>query len=294
MIKVSFSNIFVRFSVFFLNPLNFKYKIAKKKYNLSVECVVLFMMRKFVRYLFFIALCFPLSLFFIHEHIETKSDEDLKNGLSKLHAVSHKDLNDVTSHVQKVGKQIEEKKRQSAIKSNLPMSSRFKNTVILGDSLSEAFLDYRLLPQNIVLASRGKRTDNCDTEIQSAISLSPDKVFLSFGMNDLLYCRGNAQRFINQYKKLVTTIQKQLPDTKIYINSIIPMNENGYATDNNMRKDKAFNTALKSMCKEMHITYISNDSLIDGSGDRYERDGMHPKYAFYPLWLSHMAETAGI
>ena len=176
---------------------------------------------------------------------ETKSDEDLKNGLSKLHAVSHKDLNDVTSHVQKVGKQIEEKKRQSAIKSNLPMSSRFKNTVILGDSLSEAFLDYRLLPQNIVLASRGKRTDNCDTEIQSAISLSPDKVFLSFGMNDLLYCRGNAQRFINQYKKLVTTIQKQLPDTKIYINSIIPMNENGYATDNNMRKDKAFNTALK-------------------------------------------------
>ena len=72
------------------------------------------------------------------------------------------------------------------------------------------------------------------------------------------------------------------------------MNENGYATDHNMRKDKAFNTALKSMCKEMHITYISNDSLIDGSGDRYERDGIHPKYAFYPLWLSHMAETAGI
>ena len=43
------------------------------------------------------------------------------------------------------------------------------------------------------------------------------------------------------------------------------------------------------MCKEMHITYISNDSLIDGSGDRYERDGMHPKYAF----LSTMAFPYG-
>ena len=32
----------------------------------------------------FIALCFPLSLFFIHQHIETKSDEDLKNGLSSF------------------------------------------------------------------------------------------------------------------------------------------------------------------------------------------------------------------
>lgn len=263
-------------------------------YTFSEECVVLFMMRKLVNYLFLIALCFLLSLFFIHQHIETKSDEDLKNGLSKLHAATHKDLNDVTANVQKVGKQIEEKKRQNAIKSNLPMPSRFKNTVILGDSLSEAFLDYHLLPQNIVLASRGKRTDNCDIELQSAISLSPEKIFLSFGMNDLPYCRGNAQRFIKQYKELVTTIQKQLPDTKIYINSIIPMNERGYAEDKNMRKDKAFNTALKSMCKEMHITYINNDSLIDGSGERYERDGIHPKYAFYPLWLSYMAETAGI
>ena len=48
------------------------------KYNLSCRMRGVVYDEKFVRYLFFHRLSFPLSLFFIHQHIETKSDEDLK------------------------------------------------------------------------------------------------------------------------------------------------------------------------------------------------------------------------
>ena len=80
--------------------------------------------------------------------------------------------------------------------SSQPLSLRFQNALIMGDSLAEAFGDYQLVSSSNLLATRGRRTDNIDQEIATAISLAPRTIFLSYGMNDLEYCRGNAQRFI--------------------------------------------------------------------------------------------------
>ena len=130
----------------------------------------------------------------------------------------------------------------------------------MGDSLAEAFGDYQLVSSSNLLATRGRRTDNIDQEIATAISLAPRTIFLSYGMNDLEYCRGNAQRFIRQYKKQI----------------------------------QEFNEALKQMCEEEQITYIDNTALMDWSPAVYEIDGVHPKYSYYPIWLAHMANEAGI
>ena len=48
------------------------------------------------------------------------------------------------------------------------------------------------------------------------------------------------------------------------------------------------------LCKEMNIVYIDTTKLIDFSKDVYEKDGIHPLYPYYPVWLTHMLEVAGL
>lgn len=151
-----------------------------------------------------------------------------------------------------------------------------------------------MLPATNVLAVRGRRTDNCDDEIRSAIALAPRDIFLSYGMNDLGYCRGNSAIFIAQYEKQIKKLQKALPNANIYINSLIPTDAAARQANPVFRHYSDFNKALQKMCKKLHITYIDNTKLMDWHTATYEQDGIHPKYAYYPIWLAHMASEAGL
>lgn len=198
--------------------------------------------------------------------------------------------------VSSVNKKIEARDQRERLQklSSQPLSVRFQNSLIMGDSLAEAFQDYQLLNSSSVLAIRGRRTDNINKEIAAAITLAPRNIFLSYGMNDLEYCRGNAKRFISQYKEQIHKLKRALPDTHIYVNSLIPMDASAISKTPVYAKYKEFNKALKRMCKEEKITYIDNTTLMDWSSSVYEIDGVHPKYSYYPIWLAHMAEEAGI
>lgn len=213
--------------------------------------------------------------------------------VKKGHAVMEKLAKQSVASVDKKIAAQEQKERLQKLSSQ-PLSLRFQNALIMGDSLAEAFGDYQLVSSSNLLATRGRRTDNIDQEIATAISLAPRTIFLSYGMNDLEYCRGNAQRFIRQYKKQIHKLKEALPDTKIFINSLIPMDAAAIAQIPVYARYKEFNEALKQMCEEEQITYIDNTALMDWSPAVYEIDGVHPQYSYYPIWLAHMANEAGI
>lgn len=213
--------------------------------------------------------------------------------VKKGHAVMEKLAKQSVASVDKKIAAQEQKERLQKLSSQ-PLSLRFQNALIMGDSLAEAFGDYQLVSSSNLLATRGRRTDNIDQEIATAISLAPRTIFLSYGMNNLEYCRGNAQRFIRQYKKQIHKLKEALPDTKIFINSLIPMDAAAIAQIPVYARYKEFNEALKQMCEEEQITYIDNTALMDWSPAVYEIDGVHPKYSYYPIWLAHMANEAGI
>lgn len=215
----------------------------------------------------------------------------LVKGKTTLQQLSEKKVNGVENKIQAIKKK--EKKDQER-KTNVSYSVRFENTVIMGDSLSLAFTEYRLLNANEVVASRGKRVDQIDNDIQKVIGLSPKAVFMGYGMNDLEYVRGNVQRFIDTYKRQLGKLKKALPNTKIYVNSILPTNEKAVRKTPVYKDYATFNTALKNMCKEEHVTYIDNTKLLDWKKNVYEPDGVHPLFPYYPLWLDHMAEIAGL
>lgn len=171
---------------------------------------------------------------------------------------------------------------------------RFKNAMVLGDSIVEGLKVYQVLSQENVNSMRGKRIDNMDEQLEVAIQKQPKQLFLCYGMNDLYYRDGNVDAFIEEYENRIDEIKKALPKTEIYVNLIVPIREDTIAQSPDLQYYNEFNKALEAMCKKKKMTCIDSSYIVKNLADPYEFDGIHMKYAFYPLWAENMAKAAGI
>lgn len=174
------------------------------------------------------------------------------------------------------------------------LRKRLGSAVIVGDSVAEGFLDYEFLESDSVIAEKGLRADSAAVEIKKALDLSPTQLFLSIGLNDLEYCRGDSERFVKYYRQRILEIRKEYPDLPIYINGILPILPEAIEKKEELGQVDAFNEALKQMCEEMELTFIDSGGLLEGKEEWYQKDAIHLKAQFYPLWLAHMEETAGL
>ena len=171
---------------------------------------------------------------------------------------------------------------------------RFEGAVLVGDSVATGFLDYQILDADSIIALRGLRTDTAGKEIEKALELTPKVLFLSIGLNDLEYCRGDSGLFIRRYEERLQEIREADPDLPIYINGILPVLPEAVEKKQALADVDTFNQALKQMCIKWKLTYIDNSQLLAGHEDWYQKDAVHLKSAPYPLWLAHMEEAAGL
>lgn len=171
---------------------------------------------------------------------------------------------------------------------------RLGSAVIVGDSVAEGFLDYEFLESDSVIAEKGLRADSAAEEIKKALDLSPTQLFLSIGLNDLEYCRGDSERFVRYYRQRILEIREEYPELPIYINGILPILPEAVEKKAELGQAEAFNEALKRMCEELELTFIDSKDLLDGKEEWYQKDAIHLKAQFYPLWLNRMEETAGL
>lgn len=186
---------------------------------------------------------------------------------------------------------IREEKRGKEIYQMLPY---YENCVLLGDSIAESILDFRLLRKNNVIAKRGRCIDMIDEDIEKVFVLEPKIIYMEFGKNDILHFQGKVEPFIEIYAEKIQRIRQTLPHTCIYINSIIPMRQDVMDRLGGRKVLDAFNEGLMNMCEKYHLTFINNEILMSWKDDVFEFDGVHPKYPYYTMWMKHMASTAGV
>lgn len=234
-------------------------------------------------------LVFLAAFFFLHVLGQRSSSSRLEAGEAYLGKLETKDQSDIKEQL----KRVEKNRSLSYANTNEErMKIRFGNAVILGDSIVEGLYAYHLLDANQAIFKRGRRINNCDEEIAKAIQLSPDAIFLNYGMNDLIYFRGDAERFISAYQETIAYIKRKLPHAKIYVNSILPIDARAIASTPSFANVNAFNEALQKLCEQEKLHYIDNTMLLQNAAD-YENDGVHPKSNFYPLWLEHILKEVG-
>jgi lysophospholipase L1-like esterase len=164
-----------------------------------------------------------------------------------------------------------------------------KNEIIfLGNSITDSAEWFEVF-QNPNIKNRGIGGD--DTEgvldrLNEITESKPDKVFIMIGTNDLAYGK-SVEQIIDNYKKIVAQIKKDSPKTKIFIQSILPVDDGIHFTRPNASINK-INVALKKIAIQEKLTYLDLASLFsdkDGKLDKnYSIDGLHINGAGYQKW----------
>ena len=90
--------------------------------------------------------------------------------------------------------------------------------------------------------------------------------------------------FISQYTKIISKLQKKLPDTRIVVSLLFPV-DTSVATANRFKFVSRYNKRLVEMSKELGVEYLDSSSVFKGH-DFYGADGIHLSYSFYyNYWL---------
>lgn len=178
---------------------------------------------------------------------------------------------------------------------NVEIRQAFSGSVILGDSITESIVEYGYLDTDVVISKRGLNVGAADDQIKTAIGLNPSHIFMAFGSNDLEIYGSNSSEFISAYKTQIQKIKDALPDIPIYINCILPITDDAIAATPDLAYYPQYNEGLQNLCTEMGCTYIDNSSIVENSSENlYEPDGEHVIQDYYPKWLTHMAQEAGL
>ena len=168
--------------------------------------------------------------------------------------------------------------------------------MVIGDSTAEGLSAYGVLDPSSVIWTRGQTIQHMKDSISSAISYNPNILFLSYGANDLLSWNGNVEGYINAYSNAIDYIYSVLPNTRVCVNSILPVSDQAREKNSAYEYQEEFNTRLKELCNSKNVTFIDNSSVLNNSSDGkiYESDGVHPRPFYYKQWAYNMIIVSGI
>ncbi|WP_218975576.1 GDSL-type esterase/lipase family protein [Mesobacillus foraminis] len=163
------------------------------------------------------------------------------------------------------------------------------SVVFLGDSLVE-FFQVNEYFEGVTAINRGIKGDTTEGVLkrmkESVHDVKASKVFLLIGTNDLGIEEKEPEYIVNNIGKIVQEIRDHNPGTKIYIQSLYPVNHSDAKkidkadVGNRTNKDiTLINEGLKKLCEAEGITYIDvysnlldEDQMLDLD---YTREGLH-------------------
>lgn len=171
------------------------------------------------------------------------------------------------------------------------LSATHAAVVFVGDSITEGGLWSEWLPGVDVInrGISGNTTQDILDRMPHIVSVKPDKLFLMIGVNDLNKRLGAAVALAN-YTKLFDLIDVQLPLTKIYVQSVLPVNAGWPLIDNT--HIPTLNAALQQHAEVRGYRYVdlhSGFSDADGALQSHlTNDGIHLLAPGYRLWRSEI------
>ena len=183
----------------------------------------------------------------------------------------------------------------------------FNKIVFLGNSITQGLLRHtdKLSGNNIVNRGiSGDHTDGVLARLEEIIHYKPKAVFLLIGVNDLFEDnRSRPERtpeyVANNIFLISDIINKKSPNTKIFTQTIIPINNNQYLTEkpnieflhvdyspsineqiNEVNKILKSNLSLNII--DLHSTFLNEDLQLN---PKFSTDGVHLNDLGYQNWI---------
>ncbi len=167
-----------------------------------------------------------------------------------------------------------------------------KSIVFVGNSITDGG-EWNVLFDNLNIINQGISGDisaGIIHRIETVVKNNPAKVFLMIGTNDL--ARGiSVDSILKNIYWISEYIHEQSPATKLYVQSILPVNDvfkkfTGHT--NKGAQIKFINESLQKHATQKNYTFIDlHSNFIDASGKldtRYTNDGLHLTGEAYLLW----------
>ncbi len=159
--------------------------------------------------------------------------------------------------------------------------------VFFGDSLTsngnwnQYFPEYRI----VNLGLMGDNINGMISRIDMVGEVSPEKIFIMAGINSL--ANENYRECFYDYEKMISDIQKQLPESSLYIQSVLPVSmekENQHISNSNIDK---LNHELEIFAENHEIIFIDMSDLFKEDCQLKQTlsiDGIHINESGYKLW----------
>lgn len=157
----------------------------------------------------------------------------------------------------------------------------FKDIVISGDSIVMAIYEYGVLDDTQVIAKIGAGAGFLKDSTPTIVNAQPQFLILHYGENELS-TKEEASYFINRYKECIQNLQKQLPNTVIFVDSIFPVLEKAYRSEPYTVNIDYYNSLLNKMCSELNVIYLDyTQTWHSYEKNYYDADGIHPLKSYY-------------
>ena len=161
--------------------------------------------------------------------------------------------------------------------------------VFVGDSLTdgcrwdEVFPDFQIKNRGI----NGDLTTGVLIRLPELLDAHPKAIFLQIGTNDLpWYEYRNDEQIIHTYEQIIRTCQELSPETRLYLESILPR-EKSYA-----KRIQSLNKQIADLAEKYQCTYIHLFPHFADQSSRLRKeltnDSLHLLGDGYQIWKAQL------
>lgn len=180
--------------------------------------------------------------------------------------------------------------RRATLFDLLPVYS--SDIIMLGNSLTDG-AEWNELFDNSHVKNRGIVGDIIPgfyERLEPILKGQPRKIFIMGGVNDISH-GVSADSIVSAMTQVVTTIQARCPKTEIYVQSMLPFNNDVRLWKLLKGREQVVvdgNKGLESMCQRLGVTFINLYPLFVGENGKmkpeYTNDGLHLMGGAYLIW----------
>lgn len=173
--------------------------------------------------------------------------------------------------------------------------TKYNNSIVfLGDSLTdyanfdEILHDSRIRNRGIA----GDTTLGVLNRLDEVTDMKPAKLFILIGTNDIS-CGRSADEIIQSIRQIISRVQTESPDTKIYLQSLFPVNNIKFRTGRPVETIQAVNAELKILADDLKCVFIDTYPLLLNESEnaldvKYTPDGLHFNGAGIVKWAEFL------
>lgn len=169
----------------------------------------------------------------------------------------------------------------------------FSNVYFMGDSLMDGLRVYGVLNPSRLITQVSASFSHLEQNMDKIIGSHPPVLILHYGLNMISTSDALLDSFIARYTKDIQKLQKALPQTRIIISLLFPI-DTSKATAPRFKAVSKYNTAMIKMCKKLSVEYLDSSEVVKENKQYNAKDGIHYAKPFYGNWLAFIMKNKGI